>query len=381
MIEEVVVPLTEDLVEQYSTEGAARWKANVTFYEKGMEFSGYDIAIIGVKETRNSYDNDSCKHAPDSIRDELYKLMKNRAPVKIIDLGNIDAGATVKDTYVALQHVVHELLAMKTVPIILGGSHDLTYGQYLAYQKFEKPVHLAVVDERIDMLHINDAATDDNFLAGIFRHEPNYLKNFSIIGYQSYFTSEETTATLEKLNFDIYRLGIVRERMEELEPVLRDADLLSFDMRAIKSNDAPGVMYPTPNGFYSEEACQVMRYAGLSEKLSSIGIYNFNPYYDERGQTAQLLSQMLWYFVDGFANRKTDSPLHNHDNFLKYIVAITDAELELTFLKSKISDRWWMQVRDQSTGRTHLIPCSYNDYLQACNDELPDKWLKSMARM
>jgi formiminoglutamase len=254
MIEEVITPLTEDQIEQYSTEGASRWKGNVTFYEKGMEFTGYDIAIVGVREARNSYDNDSCKHAPEAIRDELYKLAKNRAPVKIIDLGNIDPGATVKDTYIALKHVVYDLISLNTVPVILGGSHDLTYGQYLAYQSLEKPVHLAVADERIDMLHINDAAVDDNFLAGIFRHEPNYLGNFSIIGYQSYFTSEETIATLDKLNFDAYRLGIVRERMDELEPVLRDADMLSFDVRAIKSSDAPGITHPTPNGFYSEEA-------------------------------------------------------------------------------------------------------------------------------
>jgi formiminoglutamase len=183
------------------------------------------------------------------------------------------------------------------------------------------------------------------------------------------------------MNFDVYRLGIVRERMEELEPVLRDADLLSFDVRAIKSSDAPGVVNPTPNGFYSEEACQVMRYAGLSDKLTSIGIYNFNPYYDERGQTAQLLGQMIWYFADGFANRKNDSPFYNQDNFLKYIVEISDAEVELVFLKSKISERWWMQVRDHAAAKTHMIPCSYNDYLQASNDELPDKWLKSLARM
>lgn len=381
MIEEVVTPLSEEQIEQYRNEGSSRWNGQVTFYDKSVEFQGYDIAVLGVKETRHSLDNDSCKYAPDTIRDELYKLMKNHVSLKIIDLGNIEPGATVKDTYVALQYVVNELISLNTVPIILGGSHDLTIGQYLAYQYFGKPIHLVVADERIDLLHINDAATDDNFLAGIFRHEPNFLHHFSIIGYQSYFTTEDTVATLEKMNFDVYRLGILRDRMEEVEPVLRDADLFSFDVRAIKSTDAPGVLHPTPNGFYSEEACQVMRYAGLSDKLTSVGIYNYNPYYDERGQTAQLLAQMVWYFVDGFTHRKHDSPLYNQDNFLKYIVQISDADIELMFLKSKISGRWWMQVRHHAVAKTQLMPCSYNDYLQASRNELPDKWIKCLARM
>jgi arginase family enzyme len=380
MIQEVLTPLTYEQTEQYSNEGKSRWGGNVTFYDGQNEYSGFDIAILGVKETRHSYDNDSCKYAPDAIRDELYKLMKNRRPLKIIDLGNIEPGATVKDTYVALQHVVKELMEMKTFPLILGGSHDLTIGQYMAYQDVGKPVHLVVADERIDLLHINDAATDDNFLAGIFRHQPNFLDNFSIIGYQSYFTTEDTIAALEKMHFDVYRLGILRDRMEEIEPVLRDADLFSFDVRSIKSTDAPGVVNPTPNGFYSEEACQVMRYAGLSDKLTSVGIYNYNPYYDERGQTAQLLAQMIWYFVDGFVHRPQDSPFYNQENFMKYIVQISDADVELVFLKSKISNRWWMQVRDPAAAQTQLIPCSYNDYLQASSDQLPDKWLKCMAR-
>jgi hypothetical protein len=136
----------------------------------------------------------------------------------------------------------------------------------------------------------------------------------------------------------------------------------------------------TPNGLYAEEACQIMRYAGLSNRLSSLGIYQYNPAYDYRNQTAILMAQMIWYFVDGFYARKNDNPAENEEGFIKFIVDISDTEQELVFYKSKLSDRWWMQIHDTKENKTHLISCSYNDYKQACSDELPDKWLKSLAR-
>jgi formiminoglutamase len=380
MVEEFLVPLSEEEVALYSSGKSITWGANITFYNKNIDYEGFDIAILGVRETRNSTDNIGCEVAPDVVREQLYSLMKNAGEFKIIDLGNIEKGATVQDTYVALKYVINDLLKSKILPVVIGGSHDLTYAQYLAYEDLRKPLHFVVADEKIDLYNIEDTIYDENFLMKIFTHSPNYLFNFSIIGHQAYYIHDEALATLERLNFDSYRLGVVRKKMEDIEPILRDADFLSFDMQAIRSADAQGVVNTTPNGLYAEEACQIMRYAGLSNRLSSLGIYQYNPAYDYRNQTAILMAQMIWYFVDGFYDRKNDNPAENEEGFIKFIVDISDTEQELVFYKSKLSDRWWMQIHDTKENKTHLISCSYNDYKQACSDELPDKWLKSLAR-
>lgn len=380
MVEEFVVPLSEEEVEKYTANRPGTWGRHTTFYNSNADYEGFDIAILGVKETRNSHDNIGCEEAPDVVRQELYKLIKNAGDFKIIDLGNIEKGATVQDTYVATKYVINELLKSKILPVIIGGSHDLTYAQYLAYEDLRKPIHFVVADEKIDLFNTEDTIYDENFLMKIFTHSPNYLFNFSIIGHQAYYVHDDAIATLERLNFDSYRLGVLREKMEDMEPVLRDADFLSFDMQAIRSSDGQGVLNATPNGLYAEEACQIMRYAGLSNRLTSLGIYQYNPAYDFRFQTAQLAAQMIWYFTDGFYARKNDNPADNEEGFLKFTVDISDTDQELVFYKSILSDRWWMQVSDTKENKTHLIPCSYNDYKQACRDEIPDKWLKNLAR-
>jgi len=177
--------------------------------------------------------------------------------------------------------------------------------------------------------------------------------------------------------------------IEEAEPMIRNADILSIDISAIRASDAPGNFNAGPNGFYGEEVCRICRYAGISDKLSSIGFYEFNPEYDNKGQTAHLIAQMIWYFIDGFMNRKDDFPEDNKEfmeNYVRFIVKVDDFEDELIFLKSKKTDRWWMQVTIKNNvhkkyKRHQFVPCSYNDYKAALNQEIPDRWWKVQQKL
>ena len=112
----------------------------------------FDIAIIGVMEQRGNVGNDGCGSAPNRIREKFYELY-NRFDSKanIIDLGNVLAGNTYKDTYFALTAVITELVKKEVIPVIIGGSHDLTYANYRAYDKLEQTVNLAVVDNKFDL--------------------------------------------------------------------------------------------------------------------------------------------------------------------------------------------------------------------------------------
>jgi len=348
-----------------------------------------DIAIVGVLDDRNAINNSGCGLAPDHLREKLYLLNEGNYNTKIVDLGNIRAGATVTDTYFALKTVVEELVKKNIIPIIIGGGQDLTYAQYLGYESLEQKVDLVVIDSHFDL---NDDVHDDtmettseSYLSKIFLHEPNYLFNYSNIGYQTYFTSQAGLRVMEKLYFDVHRLGEFSGQIASAEPVIRNASMISFDINSIRSSDAMGSANATPNGFYAEEACQLCRYAGFNDKLSSIGFYEFNPAYDNNGQTAALLAQMVWYFIDGFYNRKKDFPLNPRSQYLIYKTSLKHDEHELTFIKSKKSDRWWMQVPYPHTGsmneRFHLVPCQYDDYKTAVSGEMPDLWWRTYQKL
>jgi formiminoglutamase len=353
-----------------------------------LEEGKYDMAIVGVQDDRAAVNNEGCALAPDYFREQFYSLHEGPYTTRLVDLGNIKAGSSISDTYVALKMVVSELVKLDILPVIIGGGQDLTYAQYLAYESLEQKVDLVVVDSKFDLDEEDQegmSAKSDTYLNKILLHQPNYLFNFSNIGYQTYFVNQDSLKVMSKLYFDVHRLGEFSDDMALAEPIVRNANMISFDIGAIRSSDAGANANASPNGFYGEQACRISRYAGMSDKLSSIGFYEFNPAFDQNGQTAMLLAQIVWYFMDGFYNRKKDFPLTPKSQYLIYRASLKDGSGEMLFVKSKKSDRWWMQV-PYPTGvskneRFHLVPCRYEDYTTAVTGEMPDLWWRTFQKL
>lgn len=346
----------------------------------------YDLFIIGVKESRNANSNSGCSNGPDEVRKKLYQLQSNWSKLKIADLGNIEPGETVEDTYYALKSVLSEIIKLGKLPIILGGSQDLTFANYQAYETLEQVVNIVTVDCKLDLGDVDQGIHSKGFLNKIILHQPNYLFNYSNVGYQTYFVLDEERRLMERLFFDVHRLGDVKQDIREVEPIVRNADMLSFDISAIRNADAPGNENATPNGFNGEDVCAITRYAGLSDKLSSIGFYELNPAFDNQSQTAFLVAEMLWYFIEGFYNRKNDVNGRDKTDFLKYVVATSTEASEIIFYKNLKSDRWWMDVpypeSKLSKYRRHqMVPCSYADYQEACQDKVPEKWWRNYRKL
>lgn len=331
-----------------------------------------DIILLGVGEERGSASGKTDTHGPDAIRREFFRLYNWHRDIKLADVGNLLPGAFLADAYAAMKTVVAELLAANKTVIILGGSHDLTYPQYKAYAAQQLIIEATVADALIDLKEDSNIRSE-RFLMDILTEQPNYLRHYNHIGFQSYFVHPRMLETLDKLRFDCYRLGRIRENMEEAEPVLRHSDLFSLDINIIRHTDAPANQL-SPNGFSGEEACSLARYAGMSSRLSSFGIYGYRPEKDKEHLTARQISQMMWYFMDGRAVKNKEALLDDRDAFWEFHIAFSD--IETVFLKSKKTGRWWMQLPDRE-----FVPCAYNDYLMASNNEMPERWLRHQERL
>lgn len=330
-----------------------------------------DMVLIGCGEMRGQgieYDNTT---SPDAVRKEFYKLFHWHNNVNVADIGNVKRGANLQDTYAALQTVVAELLEQNKRVVILGGSHDITLAQYGAYVSQEKIIEAVCVDAAID-LNMDSILLADNFLMDMLTGEPNYVKHYSHIGFQSYMVHPQMLETIDKLRFDCFRVGKVRDNIEEMEPAIRSANLFSFDISAIQNAHAPANRL-TPNGFTGEDACKLMQYAGMSETVSSVGIYGYYPSNDMHNLTAKQISQMLWYYMDGVYKSKFEVSLEERDYFNEFSLAL--AELETTFLQSKKTGRWWMKAHDGK-----FIPCSKMDYIIAGNNDIPERWMRYAER-
>jgi formiminoglutamase len=355
------------------------------FAKSAIDSEIFQICLVGMDEYRGNLANRGCEKGPDAIREQLYQL-KSYPNLKILDAGNIKMGESYRDSLYALSQTINEILQNNIIPIILGGDKTMLWAQEKAYHHLEDKAYTNViqVDESFDLMHEQTPdINQNNFLNHILNQEPNLIFNFTQLGYQAYFVDPLSVELMKKMDFECYRLGELRTDFKEVEPIVRDADLLAFNVSALNSTDGVGYHAISPNGFTAVEACQMMRYAGLSDRLTSVGFYGYNPLFDVKNHTAMVIAQSLWYFIQGVSDRKMDYPVIDEKQFNIYVVSSKELGYDITFMKSIKSDRWWIKIPDEYVKyKSHqLFPCSYKDYQMALRDEIPERWWKAYNKL
>jgi len=352
--------------------------------EKGVlpDLEGVSLAIIGVLENRNDVNYMGETLAFEKVRKSLYGLYPGNWNHEIADLGNIAPGATVEDTYFAVQTLVEGLLQKQIIPILLGGSQDLLYAQYRAYDSFEYMMNIVNIDNRFDLGDAEKPISNKSYVGKIIIDEPYKLFNYSVIGYQSFFNPPAEIKLMDKLYFDAYRLGEVAADITMVEPIMRNADIISLDCTAINGAELSYKNTDSPNGFTGREICAIARYAGISNRASSFGIYEIN---ESAGTLsgAMLIAQVIWYFIEGVNFRVDDEDFENENAFTSYKVPVDDEIL--MFKKSTKTGRWWIEMPfittlDNKLRRHALLPCTYGEYLSACDQEIPERWFKARRK-
>jgi formiminoglutamase len=346
------------------------------------DLEGVDVALIGVLENRNDHNYIGEEFQLNEIRKALYALFPGSWNTVIADLGDINKGESVEDTYFALKTTLSILIQKKIIPIIIGGTQDLTYANYRAYDTIIPMINIVNIDCKFDLGDSTKPIKNNSFVGKIILDKPYNLFNYATIGYQTYFNSQEEIDLMDKLYFESYRLGKISKDITLVEPVLRDANIVSLDLNSVKSAEVSLNQKYSPNGFDGKEICAIARYSGISNKVSSFGIYEYKPSKDDE-ITSMLMAQIIWYFIEGVNYRIKDDDFTDEDNHQKYITLVE--EQELIFYKSNKTGRWWIEIPfltevNTKLKRHTLLPCMHQDYLDACNNKVPDRWYKAFQK-
>lgn len=381
MVFDFLTPVNSTLVQTLQSLSGQHLSSKVVFHTES-EFPDLDkvkIAIIGVPEYRGLGQQKDTEASLDFVREALYGLYPGNWEASVADLGDIMPGNSAGDTSFALREVMSALLQRRIIPIVIGGSQDLTYAMYRAYDKQEQMVNLVNIDSKFDFGKEEDNLSADSFMSRVIVDEPNNLFNYCNLGYQTYLNSQEEIDLVEKLFFDAYRVGELSANIALAEPVMRDADLVSIDLTSLMSAYSGNFATFMPNGFNGREICALTRYAGISDKVTSIGLFNHNGSQRE----AALIAQLIWYFIEGWQYRSNEYPFGSREHYLKYIVPVEDGDI--VFFKSNKTDRWWIEIPfisnvDTKLKKNTLLPCSYQEYITATDGEVPERWWKAQKK-
>jgi hypothetical protein len=378
---ESLVPVSEETISSMVLHPKQALGKNIDIYsaQQGFpELIGCSIAIIGLSEIRNAFFPTSGYKLED-FRKSFYCLFPGNWNFRICDLGNLPNGASPEDTYFALKEICIHLRQLNIVCVFIGGSHDLIFPLYQSYQANNQLVNVVSVDNQFDFSQEEELISGRSYMSRIIMEQPNFLYNFTNLGYQSYYTAQEELDLMEKLHFDSLKLGALLDDVAQSEPFFRDANITGIDMKSLSwhaINHSSGI----PNGIDARTICALARYAGISDRMQLFGVFELL----STTVSHQLLAQIIWYFIEGFSSRFGEYPLLTSTGFTRYTVALSD--VEMVFYESEKSKRWWIEIINQSylnnkNKTTALLPCTHKDYLDACNDKIPDKWWRATKRM
>ena len=341
-----------------------------------QKFVDVQVAIIGIDETRNAFPMPYAAKA-DNVRYWLYQLAAFNN-LKITDFGNLILGNSSADTYSAVSYITESLVSGGVIPIYIGGSHDLTLPIVEGLWRAKGKIEIGLIDSCFDIADSLNA-TSRSYLLDILRKFTSSVK-CNVIGSQVYFTSQSQSDLLDEYGVDKYRLGAVRQNINSLEPVLRDCDFVSFDASAVRQADMPAAHQPSPNGLYTEEACQLANFAGVSDRSKAFGIFGIVSRNTPLDISAHLTAQIIWHYIYGVSQRENDYPAGDFDRYKKIFVKLEAPNTSLVFYQNPQNNRFWMEMAQKNNAGNVVVSCSRADYMALVNNEIPERIKKTFVR-
>ncbi len=367
-------PIAPDLDEALQQ---GEWGQYAALYrDRFPDWEGADLLLLACGESRGGGETAS-NAAATAIRRQLYPMARPNGAFRLADLGTLKERDTPEGAYEALAYVLAQCIRAGKTVLLMGGSQDLTMGQYMAYEDLHRPIQYVHIDSRLDLADDQLRLDHRSYNRRILTDRAGYLQHFVSLGYQRYLAPEKDLNWLRDHTYEALRYGELTAQIEEAEPALRLADMVSFDLSAIRSSHSPAGSHPSPGGFSVMEACRIARYAGLAYGVSSFQVSEYLPTYDLRAQSASMSALLLWYFVDGYYNRWDDRPQADRSNLRQYSVRLHASVEKIDFFKHPGTERWWMAVPEDpahSNGEVRLVPCSQRDYECAQQDDIPARW-------
>ncbi|WP_124642859.1 arginase family protein [Amniculibacterium aquaticum] len=300
------------------------------------------------------------------FRKKLYKLSKGDLSLRIHDLGDLISGTTLQDTHYILQELLLYCHQVGAIPVVIGGGIDFSYSMFSALNAECKNINYTHISNSISLLNDEGVISEKNYLSHILSTPDFGIGQFNFLGLQRHYVDPESIKLLKHVDFEVVPLANMMNTTEKSEPYFRNADLVTLNCDAVETTIGNFSLHPQINGLNKREICAYMKEVGLSSNLKGVGVFNI--YYDEdEVLNIQLLTQMLWYLLDGIGIQNSHPKERQKES---YIVALGDKKI--LFRRDVFSDLWYFV--DEYTAKE--IPCTREDFNLAKKGYLNQRFLK-----
>jgi arginase family enzyme len=269
-----------------------------------------DIQIFGF----GSHCEDGLTSGCDKGPEEVFKLLPKIGPLFNPEL-NIDISKLrinwsgiheIIDNHDDLSYHISQCWAL---PIIIGGTHDQSFANVMGLMINFPDLDVINIDSNLNVHSNTDTDTDkNNCHFQEMLNLPSFIGQFDEFAIQGNQTSKFHSEYVINNGGNITYLkdiksntfhNILYSRMNPL--------FVSFDLHSICGSDCPGVNNPSVRGLKAEQVLNICLEAGKCKRVVGIDISEYNPNIDNNNTTLQLVCQMIYHFILGYASRGSGS--------------------------------------------------------------------------
>lgn len=233
--------------------------------------------------------------------DKHSLLLSRTSGLKIVECTD-----TVEEDQKVLGSSVAKSLTSTSIPIIIGGGHETSFGHFLGYAEANMPVHIINIDAHTDVRPLKEGrAHSGSPFKQALEHPLGLCKSYNVFGLNP------ASVSLEHLKYAASQGTAHFENEISLKSILdwfdehrKENVMVTMDMDAVRHADAPGVSAPNASGISKALWLELAFEFGKQRSVTSFDLCEVNPDYDRDGQTIKLAALTLWNFLLGVALRE-----------------------------------------------------------------------------
>ena len=271
-----------------------------------------DLVLLGIRNEQGVLANHGragSAQGPAGFRQAFFKLT---APTllgrRCLDAGDLPEDLPYVTRFGTQGEVVASCLSRGALPVVIGGGHDCSYGNYLGLAAGDAPSVLGV-DAHLDM-RPDPGPNSGNPFYRMLEHGLSGSE-LTLAGLVPWVNSEAHRAYAQVKGADLHWLepGGEAPMIQAVQAALAGFQrrgrrvLATLDLDAFSAAALPGVSAPNPWGLSADLGLQVAQALGASPAVVMVDIMELAPPLDASGRSARMAAFLLGAFLQGLHRR------------------------------------------------------------------------------